>query len=138
MTAPTYLTPFGRSVVDFFVSRGVHIDNVTCGNGTWDSGSDHSLVSGDIQFSADSPIQTKTISKDLLKCPDLLQQAKKTNEERLPVFIDQIAMVSLNTELDDACSRFGDILRQPFESNHRPRPDRYRYFWDHHLDSVAK
>ena len=48
VTAPTYLTTFGRSVVDFFVSRGVHIDNVTCGNGTWDSVSDHSLVSGDI------------------------------------------------------------------------------------------
>ena len=32
--APTYLTPFGRGVVDFYVSRGVKIDNVTFGNGT--------------------------------------------------------------------------------------------------------
>ena len=43
---PTFLTPNGRSVVDFFVSRGVRIDNVTCVNGTWDSVSDHSLVYG--------------------------------------------------------------------------------------------
>ena len=34
VTAPTYLTPFGRGVVDFYVSRGVKIDNVTFGNGT--------------------------------------------------------------------------------------------------------
>ena len=53
----------------------------------------------------------------MLKRPDLLQQAKKSYEERLPVFIDQITMVSSNTELDDACLRFEDILRQPFESN---------------------
>ena len=99
VTAPIYLTLFGRSVVDFFVSRGVHIDNVTCGNGMWDSVSDHSLVLCDIQFSADSPIQTKRISKAILKRPDLLQQTKKSYEERLPVFIDQIAMVSSNTEL---------------------------------------
>ena len=37
----------------------------------------------------------------MLKRPDILQQAKKSYEERLPVFIDQIAMIS-NTELDDA------------------------------------
>ena len=55
----------------------------------------------------------------------------------LPVFIDQIALVSSNTELDDACLRFGDILR-PFEVNRRPRPDRYRFLWDDHLDSLAK
>ena len=138
VTAPTYLSPFGRSVVDFFVSRGVHIDNVTCGNGTWDSVSDHSLVSGDIQFSADSPIKTKRISKALLKRPDLLQQAKKSYEERPPVFIDQIAMVSSNTELDDACLRFGDILRQPFESNRRPRPDRYQIFLGRPSGLVSK
>ena len=47
-------------------------------------------------------------------------------------------MVSSNTELDDACLRFGDILRQQLESNRRPRPDRYRYVWDDHLDSLAK
>ena len=138
LTAPTYLTPFGRSVVDFFVSRGVHIDNVTCGNGTSGSVSDHSLVSGDIQFSAYGPIQNKRVSKAMLKRPDLLQQAKTSYEERLPIFISQIAMVSSNTEVDDACLRFEDILRQPFESNQRPRTDRYRYFWDDHLDSPAK
>ena len=33
---------------------------------------------------------------------------------------------------------FGDILRKPFESNRRPRPDRYCFFWDSHLDSLAK
>ena len=70
--------------------------------------------------------------------PDLLQQAKKSYEGKLPVFRSQIAMASSNTELDDACLRFGDILRQPFEYNHRPRLDRYRYFWDDHLDSLAK
>ena len=124
--------------MDFFVSRGVQIYNVTCGNGTWDSVSDHSLVSGDNQFSAYRPIPNKRISKAMLKRPDLLQQAKKSYEEKLPVFISQIDMVSSNTELDDTCLRFGDILRQPFESNHRPGPDRYRYFWDDHLDSLAK
>ena len=77
VTAPTYLTPFGRSVVGFFVSRGAQIDHFTCGNGTWDSISDHSLVSDDIQFSADSPIQTKSISKAMLRRADLLQQGKK-------------------------------------------------------------
>ena len=120
------------------MSRGVHIDNLTCGNGTWDSVSDHSLVSGDIQFSADSPIQTKRISKALMKRPDLLQQAKKSYEERLPFLVDQIAMVSPKSELDDACLRFVDILRQPFEFHRRPRPDRNRFFWDDHLDSLAK
>ena len=124
--------------MDFFVSPGVHIDNITCGNGTWDLVSDHSLVSGDIQFSAGSPIQTKRISKAILKRPDLLQQAKKLYEERLTVFIDKIAMVSSNTDLDDACLQFEDFLRQQFESNPRPRPDRYRFFWDDHLDSLAK
>ena len=134
----TFLTPNGRSVVDFFVSRGVPIDNVTCGNGIWDSVSDHSLVSGDLQWSADPLTQNKRISKAMLKNPDILQQAKESYEERPPVFIDQIAMVSSNTELDEACLRFWDILRQPFESNRRPRPDQYRFFWDSHLDSLAK
>ena len=32
VTEPTFLTPNGRSVVDFFVSRGVQIYNVACGN----------------------------------------------------------------------------------------------------------
>ena len=50
VTAPTHIAPFGRSVVDFFMSRGVQIDKVTCGNGTWDLVSDPSLVSGDIHF----------------------------------------------------------------------------------------
>ena len=97
-----------------------------------------SLVSGDIQFSADSTIQTKRFSRALLKRPDLLQQAKKSYEQRLPVFIDQIAMVSSNTELNDPCLRFGVIQRQPFESNRSPRPNRYRFFWDSHLDSLDK
>ena len=34
VTAPTYLTPFDLSVVEFFVSRGVQINNFNCGNGT--------------------------------------------------------------------------------------------------------
>ena len=137
--APTYLTPYGRSVVDFFVSRAVHIDNVTCGNGTWDSVSDHSLVSGELKWNADqAPIQNKRISKAMLKNPHLLQQAKKSYEEKLPALIEDIKMVSSNSELDDACIRFGDILKHPFESNRRPRPDRYRFFWDNHLDSLAK
>ena len=44
LTEPTFLTPNGRSVVDFFVFRGVQVYNVTCGNGTWDLVSNHSLV----------------------------------------------------------------------------------------------
>ena len=135
---PTFLTPNGRSVVDFFVSRGVRIYNVTCENRTWDSVSDHSLVSGDLQWSADPHTQNKRISEAIFKNPDILQQAKESYEEKLPAFIQEISTVSPNLELDDACLRFGDILRQPFESNRRPRPDRYRFFWDSHLDSLAK
>ena len=89
-------------------------------------------------FSAYGRIKIKRISKAMMKGPDLLQQAKTSYEEKLPVLIDQIAVVSSNTELDDASLRFEDILRQPFESNRRPRPDRYRYFLDVHLDSLAK
>ena len=74
----------------------------------------------------------------MMKLLHLLQQAKNTYEEKLPVFIDHIAMFSSNTELEDACLRFEDILRQPFESNCRPRPERYRYFLEDHLDSLAK
>ena len=135
---PTFLTPNGRSVVDFFESRGVQIYNVTCGNGTWDSVSDHSLISGDLQWSADSPRQNKRISKAMLKNPDTLQQAKISYEENLPALLHEITTVSSNRELDEAFLRFGDILRKPFESNRSTRPDRYRFFWDSHLDSLAK
>ena len=58
---PAFLTLNGRNIVDVFVSRGVQIYNVTCGNGTWDSVSDHSLVSGDLQCNADPPTQNKRI-----------------------------------------------------------------------------
>ena len=63
VTEPTFLTPNGRSVVDFFVSRGVQIYNVTCGNGKWDSVSDHSLVSGVLQRSADPLRKTRGFQK---------------------------------------------------------------------------
>ena len=135
---PTFLTPNGRSVVDFFVSRGVQIYNVTCGNGTWDSVSHHSLVSGGLQWSADPPTQNKRISKAMLKNPDTLQQAKRPYEEKLPALGHEITTVSSNRELDEALLRFADILRKPFKSNRSSRPDRYRFFWDSHLDSLAK
>ena len=120
------------------MSRGVQIYNVTCGNGTWDSVSDHSLVSGDLQWSADPATQNKRISKAMLKNPGILQQAKESYEEKLLAFIHEISTVSSNRKLEDACLRFGDILRQPFESNRGPRPDRYRFFWDNHLDTLEK
>ena len=139
VTAPTFLTPYGRSVVDFFVSRDVKIDDVGCGYGTWDSVPDHNLVSAEVQWSADQdPIQNKRISKAMLKNSGLLQQAKMSYEKKLPVLVEKIPMVSSHSELDEVCFRFGDIVKQPFESNRRLRPDRYRFFWDNHLDSSAK
>ena len=74
----------------------------------------------------------------MLKNSGLLQQAKMSYEKKLPVLIENIPMVSSHSELDEVCLRFGDILKQPFESNRRLRPDRYRFFWDNHLDSLAK
>ena len=138
VTESTFLTPNGRSVVDFFVSRGVQIYNVTCGNGTWDSVSDHSLVSGELQWNADPSTKSKRISNAMLKNPDILQQAKESYEEKPPALVHEITTVSSNRELDEACLRFGDILRKIFESKGRPRPDRYRFFWHIHLDSLAK
>ena len=64
--------------------------------------------------------QNKRISKATLKNPDILQQAKHSYEEKLPAFIDEITTVPSNPELHDACLRFGDILRQPFDSIRRP------------------
>ena len=69
---------------------------------------------------------------------DTLQQAKRSYEEKLPGLVHEITTVSSNRELDGACLRFADILRKPFESNRRPRPDRHRFFRDSHLDSLAK
>ena len=74
----------------------------------------------------------------MLKNPGLLQQAKISYEKKLPVLIENIPMVSSHSKLDEVYVRFGDILKQPFESNRRIRPDRYRFFWDNHLDSLAK
>ena len=94
----------------------MQIDDVSCGYGTWDSVSDHNLVSAEIQWSADQdPIQNKRISKAMLKNSGLLQQAKMSYEKKLPVLIENISTVSSHSELDDVCLKFGDILKQPFE-----------------------
>ena len=78
------------------------------------------------------------ISKAMLKTPDTLQQAKRSYEEKLLAFIHEITTVSSNRELDDAYFQFEVILRKPFESNRMPISDRYQFFWDSHLDSLAK
>ena len=114
-----------------------------CGNNQCGRESSVNLEGGSVNggvgsTNRDSPRQNKRISKAMLKTPDTLQQAKRSYEENLPAFLHEITTVSSNRELDEACLRFGDILRKPFESNRSTRPDRYRFFWDSHLDSLAK
>lgn len=138
-TFPTYSSITGSSNVDLFVTKGVNPQTTPwIPHGPWIGSSDHSPIVTDVDLNCrKSPNKDKRVAWYKRKDERILSKVKELSEQKVPSLTEAMRAATSISEMNKAYKDWEEILTDPFIAG-KPKPRRFKDFWNVPLDRLAK
>lgn len=107
--------------------------------GDWEGMSDHTPVMFEIESQISRADATQYwVPRQRRRDETVRKKSLRIAEEELPRLIEEATKASTGEDVTHIYDEYVKIVREPYIALKKPKPGRYKPFWNHQLDTMAK